>query len=99
MTNVEIKPMGNGISFVDYLGEILTEYGEDFAKMLCENKHPLCIDHCLSKSYLVVFNVDVSDLFSLFKYAWRVNIRVYIEGDVFILYLLFKLISLNDLIR
>ena len=38
MTNVEIKPMGDGISFMDYLGEILTEYGEDFAKMLCENK-------------------------------------------------------------
>ena len=38
MTNVEIKPMGNGISFIEYLGGILTENGEDFAKMLCENK-------------------------------------------------------------
>jgi len=38
MTNIEIEPMGNGISFMQYLGEILTEYGEDFAKMLCENK-------------------------------------------------------------
>jgi len=38
MTDVEIKPMGNGISFKKYLGEILTENGEDFAKMLCENK-------------------------------------------------------------
>lgn len=38
MSNIEIKPMGDGISFMDYLGEILTEYGEDFAKMLCENK-------------------------------------------------------------
>ena len=38
MTNVEIKPMGNGISFKKYLGEILTKNGEDFAKMLCENK-------------------------------------------------------------
>ena len=38
MTSVEIKPMGDGISFMDYLGEILTEYGDDFAKMLCENK-------------------------------------------------------------
>ena len=38
MTDVEIKPMGNGISFKKYLGEILTENREDFAKMLCENK-------------------------------------------------------------
>lgn len=38
MTNIEIEPMGNGISFKEYLGEILTENGKDFAKMLCENK-------------------------------------------------------------
>ena len=38
MTNIEIEPMGTGISFKEYLGEILTENGEDFAKMLCENK-------------------------------------------------------------
>ena len=38
MTIVEIKPMPDGISFMKYLGEILTENGEDFSKMLCENK-------------------------------------------------------------
>ena len=38
MTNVEIKPIHNGISFMNYLGEIFKEYGEDFAVMLCENK-------------------------------------------------------------
>ena len=26
------------VKMVNYLGEILTEYGDDFAKMLCENK-------------------------------------------------------------
>ena len=38
MTNVEIKPIRNGISFMDYLGEIFSENGVDFGKMLCENK-------------------------------------------------------------
>ncbi len=38
MTDVEIKPMRNGISFIEYLGEIFTEHGMDFSKMLCENK-------------------------------------------------------------
>lgn len=38
MTDVEIKPIRNGISFIEYLGEIFTENGEDFGKMLCENK-------------------------------------------------------------
>ena len=38
MTNVEIKPIHDGISFMKYLGEIFTEYGEDFGKMLGENK-------------------------------------------------------------
>ena len=38
MTDVEIKPIHDGISFMRYLGEIFTEYGEDFGKMLCEDK-------------------------------------------------------------
>lgn len=38
MTDVEIKPIVNGISFREYLGEIFTENGVDFSKMLCENK-------------------------------------------------------------
>ena len=38
MTDVEIKPISNGISFMKYLGEIFTENGVDFSKMLCENK-------------------------------------------------------------
>lgn len=38
MTDVEIKPIRNGISFMEYLGEIFTEHGVDFGKMLCENK-------------------------------------------------------------
>ena len=38
MTNVEIKPITDGISFIEYLGQIFTVCGEDFGKMLCENK-------------------------------------------------------------
>ena len=38
MTDVEIKSIPNGVSFVEYLGEIFVEHGVDFAKMLCENK-------------------------------------------------------------
>ena len=38
MTNVEIKPITDGISFIEYLGQIFTTHGEDFGKMLCENK-------------------------------------------------------------
>ena len=38
MTDVEIKPISKGISFMKYLGEIFTENGVDFSKMLCENK-------------------------------------------------------------
>ena len=42
MTDVEIKPITNGISFMEYLGEIFTEYGVDFGKMLCE--HKMCFE-------------------------------------------------------
>lgn len=42
MTDVEIKSIPNGVSFIEYLGEIFVEYGVDFAKMLCEDK--LCIE-------------------------------------------------------
>lgn len=38
MTDIEIKPITNGISFMKYLGKILEEHGEDLGKMLCENK-------------------------------------------------------------
>ena len=38
MTDVEIKPIVNGISFMEYLGEVFTENGRDFSRMLCENR-------------------------------------------------------------
>ena len=38
MTDVKIKPIPDGISFMKYLGAIFTENGEDLGKMLCENK-------------------------------------------------------------
>jgi len=38
MTDIEIQPITNGISFMQYLGEIFKEHGEDLGKMLCENK-------------------------------------------------------------
>jgi len=50
MTDIEIKPITNGISFMQYLGEIFKEHGEDLGKMLCENKfsfeteRSLCFD-------------------------------------------------------
>ena len=47
MTDVEIKPISNGISFMKYLGEIFTEHGEDFGKMLCENKLSIEVERSL----------------------------------------------------
>ena len=47
MTDVEIKPISNGISFREYLGEIFTENGVDFSKMLCENKLSIEIERSI----------------------------------------------------